>query len=183
MKIINGAILLLIIFILTSFLFACGSAEPVEFYTYNTSLPKLEKAVNTFFNYNRNPNVIWDTTSYLLKRRYRDEYKHETWYTNQMDTIRPSKYRGEYYWITIKEKEIVNNYCFSLFLLPSSKSSIVITSLWNNKGLDLRQGENVGDFTSQEAKAAKSLFEKEFVNRVDITLNLKHSVSRAFWDQ
>lgn len=183
MKNIIGAILVLIIFVLTSFLSGCGSAEPVEFYTYTTSMPKLGNAVKTFFKNNSNPNVVWDTSSYLLVRRYRNEFKDKTWYTTAMDTIRPSKYRGEYDWITIKEKETVNNYCFTLFLLPSSKSAIVIKSLWNNKGLDLRQGENVGDFTSHEAKKSKSLFEKEFVNRLDKELNLKHSIGRPFWDQ
>jgi len=159
------AILVIIIFVLASFFTGCGSAEAIEQYSYSTSKPNLEKAVNNVLKSNSNPNVIWDT-------------------------IRPSRYDSTLWpgfnWITIKEKEIEYNYGFDYLggkneWATSSSSTICIDLLWNNKGLYLKQGENVGDFSSHEAKAAKSLFEKEFVNKLDKELNLKHSTGRSFW--
>jgi hypothetical protein len=187
MKNIIGAILVLIFFVLSSFLSGCGSAEAVEIYTFSTSISNLRKAVDKVLNNNSNPNVIWDTASYLLIRRFRDGDKDKSWYTSAIDTIRPSKYRGQYFWITIKEKDIDYNYSFAGFQSNSndtltSNSGIMLMSLWNNKGLDLRQGENVRDFSSHDGKLAKNLFEKEFIDNIDKELKLKHSTGRSFWD-
>ena len=164
----------------------CDSAEAIEQYSYSTTKVNLEKAVNNVLQNNRNPNVIWDTASYLVVRRFRDEYKDKPWFTTAMDTIRPSKYNGGFYWITIKEKNIKYNYGFTYLggeneWATSSNSTICLDQLWNNKGLDLRQGENVGDFSSKEANAAKALFEKNFLNNLDKEVNLKHSTGRSFW--
>jgi hypothetical protein len=63
----------------------------------------------------------------------------------------------------------------------SAHSEIVINDVQNSLGLFLKQGENVGDFSSQEAKKAIKLFENEFLSRLDKELNIKHTTGRPFF--
>lgn len=175
---------IVLVIVTTSLLAGCGSAEPVEFFTYtNSSMPKLETAVNAVFKNNSNPNLIWDTATNLIVNRYRDENNDKNGSIKAKDQIKTPKGLSAYNWLTIKENETVYNYEFSLFMLPSTKVAIVINSLWNNQGLDLRQGENVGEFNSSKGKAAKKIFEKTFIDRIDTEMNQKHSIGRSFWDQ
>ena len=160
-----------------SVLSGCGSSEAIAYYNYNTPKRDLEIAVNKVLN--SKSNIIWDSAD-LTAKRYREALKKETWYVDKIDTIKTYKYRGTFFWITIKEDTVINNYGVRYLgdeanWNSAPNSSIFITEIWNNQGLDLRQGENVSEFSSNASNKAKRLFDKEFISKLDAELKLKSS--------
>lgn len=161
-------------------LIGCGSSEAIESYQYATSKQKLELAVNNVLK--SKTNIIWDSV-YITGKRYRDAYKNKDWYVDTIDTMYTSQYRETLFWITVKDKNIINNYEVrywgdSINWNTSATSVLFISSINNNYGLDLRQGENVSEFSSLEAKNAIGLFEKEFIAKLDAELKIKHVLWR-----
>ena len=178
--------MLRIIFISAPFLNGCGSAEAVEQYAYSTSVPNLNKTVVEVLRSNKNPKVIWDTLD-IVSNRVNVDSKDKSGHV-KADTFHTSRLKGQFYFITIKEKAVAYNYMFTYLgsqgdWQTSTSSTICIDALWNNNnnGLDLRQGENVEEFSSDEAELAKSIFEKEFLSQIDKSLKLKHATGRSFW--
>lgn len=168
--------------LLASFYFitGCGSAEAIEQYNFPVKKEVLEKAVTQVLNTNTNPDLIWDTTDIVLKK-YRKEYKNSP----ETDTIRPTDFTGVFFWITINDKGIQNHYSIRYlgderYWKTSAHSALFISAIWNNAGLDLRQGQNVGDFSSADAEKAKALFEKVILAELDKQLNIKHTTGRSF---
>jgi hypothetical protein len=171
----NTLVIISILLIPFCLLTGCGSAEALEQYNYSTTKFKLEEAVMQVLRNNTNPNLIWDSTDMVVKK-YRKEDKDSP----GMDTIKVSRYKGEFVWITIIDAGIQNNYAFryrgnKLDWETSAHSEIFIVDVWNSLGLRIVQGENVESFSSQEATKAKKLFEKEFVSKLDKELNLEHT--------
>lgn len=172
----NTIIIIVISLITFSLLTGCGSAEAIEQYNYSTTKFKLEEAIMQVLRNNTNPNIIWDSAVAVRKNRSFTE----------MDTINASIYKGEFVWITIMNEGIQYMYTFRYlgdeqYWKTSDHSEIFISHVQNNLGLNLIQGENVGDFSSQEAEKAKKLFEKEFISRLNKELNIKQTTGRSFF--
>lgn len=163
------------------FLQGCGSAEPIEQYNYpSITKYQLETAITRVLEKNTNPGLTWDTADIPLK-----QYRKVHAYANSTDTMKISRYKGEFVWIRIKDGKTENQYTFRYLGDPnywktSPDASIFIESVWNDLGLHLRQGENVGEFSGPDAKKAKKLFEAAFLSKVDKELNRKHTTGRPF---
>lgn len=163
------------ILILTSLFVGCGSAEAIKDYGYSTTKNNLERAVMKVIK--SNPNIYLDSTtqskldSGMLKQRSKWTPTDSAYYYDNLNA---------YVRIKIKIGGRDNDYVFRYSgnrhdWESSTHSEIFISEVHDKYGNALSQGHNEnGEFKSKMAKEFTSLFETEFINKLDRELNLKH---------
>jgi major membrane immunogen (membrane-anchored lipoprotein) len=164
----------------------CGSAEAIKSYRYPITKDKLEQAVIKVLK--SNPHIAVDTTKrkVIVRRHPNDPGDTSTMAINAEDY--QGKEREEiiadfaaYTKIKITVGQIENNYEFRYYgdeqeWKNASSSALFITMAQDKYGQTLYQGKNEhGEFKTQLAKNLTSVFEAEFINKLDKELQLKHS--------
>jgi hypothetical protein len=178
--------ILTLLWLLATTLVNCGSAEAIKSYRYPITKDKLEQAVIKVLK--SNPHIAVDTTKrkVIVRRHPNDPGDTSTMAINAEDY--QGKEREEiiadfaaYTKIKITVGQIENNYEFRYYgdeqeWKNASSSALFITMAQDKYGQTLYQGKNEhGEFKTQLAKNLTSVFEAEFINKLDKELQLKHS--------
>ncbi|HEV8081747.1 MAG TPA: hypothetical protein VGP55_01015 [Chitinophagaceae bacterium] len=153
----------------------CGSAEAIKGYRYPVTKDVLEKAVMKVIK--GSPNIYRDSS----KNGMFDSAMQKA--ENEHSSVDSAIYYNDgkhYVTIKIKVGQIDNDYIFRFYgdeqyWKTSASSEIFINYVRDRYGNALSQGHNEnGEFKSKMAKEFTSLFETEFINKLDKELNLKH---------
>lgn len=182
MRYLHSLLLLALLFSL-----GCGDATPVKTYKYATTKNNLEKAVTKVIQ--SNPNIFLDTTKPTVIVRRNPGNINDTSTTtinlsdfHEKDSASVAAYYNSSFKIRIKVGQVENWYGLRYPGMEqdwksSKNSAIFISEVSDKYGNSISQGHNEhGQFESPMAKEFTKVLEREFVDKVDNELKLKHSV-------
>lgn len=149
-----------------------GGPGSIESYDYQTTKDKLEKTVMTVIKNNKN--IYRDTTIHYMRITNTDNGKVDSTIDNYYNDGK------NYFTIKIKLGEIENEYTFRFYgdeeyWRTSPKSEIFIVYAYDKNG---RGGcESDGRIDKELKEKLLTIFESEFISKIDKELNLTHTES------
>ena len=165
----SNYLFVILICLLTGCIFSAGTHGSIQGYQYPTTKDSLQKVIMAVIK--NNPNIYRDTSLDSLGSSPLLDHNDEGYYSAGENFYNDIKH---YVTIKITSGQQVNEYIFRYYGpdedWKTSPTSKIFICYINSKS------EGNGGFSKNTAKQFTTIFEKEFVNKIDKELNLSHKV-------